>query len=385
MRVILIVLDSVGIGELPDANLYNDNGSNTLENIAKKIKGFSLPNLESFGLGMIDGVKKFKKNNNVIANYGKMAERSKGKDTTTGHWELSGIVLEKPFPVYDKFPDEIIKNFEKKIGRSILGNYPSSGTEIIKLLGDEHVRTGCPIVYTSADSVFQIASHEDVVSIEELYKYCEIAREILVGEHSVARVIARPFSGDKGNYYRTKNRKDFSLIPPKDTMLDFLVKNKKEVVAIGKIEDIFCNKGITRSIHSKTNSEGIQETIKVVCEDFEGLIFTNLVDFDMLYGHRNNIEGYANALIEFDNCIPLILEKMKNNDILIITADHGCDPTTISTDHSREYVPLFVYSKNIENGINLGIRNSFTDVACSVLEYFNIANNFEGESFLHLK
>lgn len=380
-RVILIVLDSVGIGELPDAAQYGDIGSNTVKNIYKNIDGFALPNLEKLGLLNIEGLKEIKKADEFDATVGRCNEKSNGKDTTTGHWEISGIVLDKPFPTYPNgFPDEIIKEFESKVGRKTIGNYPASGTEIIKILGKEHIETGKLIVYTSADSVFQIAAHEDIVPLDELYKICETARQLLKEEHGVGRVIARPFIGTDGNFTRTKNRKDFSLEPPKDTMLDYLKKNNKEVYAIGKIEDIFVNRGITQSNHTTNNNDGIEATISTIKKDFEGLIFTNLVDFDMIYGHRNDKEGYAEALKYFDNKLPEIINALNKDDILIITADHGCDPTTDSTDHSREYIPLIIYGDKIKDNNNIGTLDTFACIGKTILDFFNIENNLEGYS-----
>ncbi|NLY17853.1 MAG: phosphopentomutase, partial [Clostridiaceae bacterium] len=299
------------------------------------------------------------------------------------HWEIAGIILEKPFPVYpDGFPEDLIKEFERRINRGTLGNKPASGTVIIQELGDEHVKTGYPIVYTSADSVFQIAAHEDVIPIDEQYEICRTARRMLRGEHGVGRVIARPFTGKSGNYTRIDRRKDFSIEPPKKTVLNYLEESGFEVRAVGKIEDIFSGSGITKSVHTGSNTEGIEQTLDWMKDDFEGLLFTNLVDFDMLYGHRNNIEGYAKALMEFDDRLPGILSRLKNDDILIITADHGCDPSTASTDHSREYVPLLVAGQKIKKGVNLHTRSTFSDVAKTVAEYFGIENDLCGESFL---
>lgn len=380
-RAVLIVLDSVGAGELPDAAEYGDAGSNTIKNIYKSVENFSLPNLEQLGLLNIDGFEDIKAYDSFKGTIAKCNEKSKGKDTTTGHWEISGLILEQPFPTYPNgFPDDFIKEFENKVGRKTIGNYPASGTEIIKVLGKEHVETGNLIVYTSADSVFQIAAHEDVVPLEELYKICETARELLQGEHGVGRVIARPFTGSEGNYTRTGNRRDFSLIPPKDTLLDYVKNSGKQVYAIGKIEDIFVNKGITRSNHTKNNQEGIEATISAIKEDFKGLIFTNLVDFDMVYGHRNDVLGYADALKYFDDKLPEITDSLKDDDVLIITADHGCDPTTESTDHSREYIPLIFFGKNIKENNNLGIISTYASIGKTILDMLNIENEIEGTS-----
>lgn len=380
-KVVLIVLDSVGAGELPDAADYGDEGSNTLKNIYRHAENFSLPNLEKLGILNIDGFEDLKSSDSYLGSVAKCGQKSKGKDTTTGHWEISGLVLEKPFPTYPEgFPKTLILEFEKRTGRKVIGNYPASGTEIIKELGRNHVETGNLIVYTSADSVFQIAAHEDVVPLEELYSICRIAREMLKGEHGVGRVIARPFIGEDGNYTRTGNRKDFSLEPYRDTMLDLLKNTGREVYAIGKIEDIFVNKGITRSNHTTNNEEGIEATIQAVKEDFQGLIFTNLVDFDMVYGHRNNVQGYADALMYFDKKLHEIIAALNDEDVLIITADHGCDPTTESTDHSREYIPLIFYGKNIKANNNLGILDSFASIGKTVLDIFDVENDLEGKS-----
>lgn len=367
-RVVLIVLDSVGIGELPDAHLFNDEGSNTVGNIYKNIKGFSLPKLEQLGLLNIEGLKDLKRNDEkALASYGRAAEKSMGKDTTTGHWEMSGIILPQAFPTYPNgFPKEVVEEFEKRTGRKVIGNCVASGTEIIQRLGDEHVNSGAFIVYTSADSVFQIAAHEEIVPIDELYKACEIAREMLKGEHAVGRVIARPFVGKSGDYKRTENRRDFSLLPIKNTMLDYLSEKGYMTYAIGKIEDIFANKGINRADHTKNNQEGIDATLKALKEDKSGLIFTNLVDFDMLYGHRNDAEGYGNALKHFDSYLDEIKSSLKDDDVLIITADHGCDPTTASTDHSREYIPVMFYGKNIKENNDFGTLDTY---ACIVKQF----------------
>jgi phosphopentomutase len=311
-----------------------------------------------------------------------LAEKSKGKDTTTGHWEIAGVISSKAFPTYPNgFPKEIIDEFEQRTGRKTLCNLPYSGTEVILEYGKEHMDTGALIVYTSADSVFQIAAHEDVVPVEDLYKYCEIAREILQGEHGVGRVIARPFIGDHPNFTRTSNRHDYSLAPPK-TMLDQLVEAGIEVLGVGKIYDIFAGKGLTDTVRTNNNQEGIERLIERTARDFNGLCFINLVDFDMVYGHRNDIDGYAKALSEFDSQLPRILDSLRDDDILIITADHGCDPSTPSTDHSREYVPMLAYGKKIKKGINLGTRESFADIAATILEYFNLDQDIAGTSFL---
>lgn len=381
-RVVLIVLDSVGVGELPDAKEYGDEGSNTLGNISKSIGGLSLPNMEKIGLGNIDGTVGINKTANPSGCFGKSLEKSQGKDTTTGHWEIAGIILDKAFPTYPNgFPKEVIEEFEKRIGTKILANGPASGTEIIKELGAEHVKTGYPIVYTSADSVFQIAAHEDVIPLERLYEICKIAREMLVGEHGVGRVIARPFTGSDGNFTRTSNRRDFSLKPTKKTVLNYISEAGMDVWAVGKIEDIYSGYGITRAVHTKSNMDGVNKTLEYMKEEGKGLIFTNLVDFDMLYGHRNNVQGYADALVEFDNRLPEIINFLRKGDVLIITADHGCDPTTPSTDHSREYIPILVYGNDIKKGVNLGIRSTYSDIGKTIGELLNVKTEIEGKSF----
>ena len=380
-RAIIIVLDAVGIGELPDADKYGDKGSNTLMHVKEALPALNLKNMCNLGLGLIDGDNVYEKVNNPKGIYGKMAEHSAGKDTTTGHWEISGIWIDKPFPTYPNgFPKEIIEEFESKIGRKVLGNCVASGTVIIQELGDEHMKTGYPIVYTSADSVFQIACHEDIIPFEEQYRYCEIAREILHGDNGVGRVIARPFIGSNGHYTRTERRKDFSLPPIAPTLLDYVSKAGLTVSAVGKIEDIFCNRGITQSVHTHTNAEGIEQTIKYIENAPDGLIFTNLVDTDMLYGHRNDVEGFGKSLQYFDDNLPRIINAMSDDDILFITADHGCDPTTPSTDHSREYVFLLGYGKNIKPH-NIGIRKTYADLAKTIANYFNIENDLHGEKF----
>lgn len=382
-KVTLIVLDSVGIGALPDAKSYGDEGSNTLGNIAKAVKGFSLPNLEAMGLGNIDGMVGFDKNNNPSGSYGKCAELSKGKDTITGHWEIAGVILETPLNTYPEgFPREIIEEFESKIGRKTLGNVVASGTAIIEELGEEHMRTGYPIIYTSADSVFQIAAHEEIIPIPELYKMCEIAREMLVGDKMVGRVIARPFLGtNKGDFTRTSNRHDYAIEPFNKTMMEYISEANQSVMAVGKIKDIFTGKGVTDSITIKNNMDGVDKTLEFMKNDKKGLVFSNLVDFDMKFGHRNDVEGYANALVEFDNRLPELIEALGQEDILIITADHGCDPTTESTDHSREYIPVLVYGKNIKQNVNIGTRQCFSDIGKTILELLNVENELVGKSF----
>lgn len=381
-RAILVVLDSVGIGEMPDADQYGDVGSNTLGNIADQVGGMEIPHLEKLGLGNIAPLKGVAVMDTPEGAFGKSAELSVGKDTVTGHWEMSGVILEKPLNTYPEgFSKEIMDAFESKIGRKTLGNVVASGTEIIERLGDEHVKTGYPIIYTSADSVFQIAAHEGVIPLDELYRYCEIAREMLVGDWQVGRVIARPFVGEDGVYTRTENRKDFALDPFNKTILEYVKEAGQNVMCVGKISDVFNNIGVTHSVHTKNNMQGVDETLKFMKKDLGGLLWTNLVDFDMKYGHRNDYVGYYNAIKEFDERLPEILETMTEDDILILTADHGCDPTTPSTDHSREYIPILVYGKNVKPGANLGVRRTFSDIGKTVLEYLGVQNDLYGESF----
>jgi phosphopentomutase len=383
-RIFLVVLDSVGIGELPDADLYGDEGSDTLY-AASTSSYFSMPNMKRLGLFHIEGLKeKFPEVNNTVfeGSVARLAESSKGKDTTTGHWEIAGIVSEKPFPTYPNgFPQEIIKEFEEKTGRRVICNLPYSGTDVIRDYGKEHVETGALIVYTSADSVFQIAAHEEIVPVSQLYHYCEIAREILSGEHSVGRVIARPFLGEYPDFKRTSNRHDYSL-KPSDTMLDIMKESGLDVLAVGKINDIFASKGITDTVRTHDNAEGIERLIDWMDRDFEGICFVNLVDFDMLYGHRNDVDGYAKALTYFDEQLPRILDRLRSEDILMITADHGCDPSTPSTDHSREYIPLVMCGEPVAKGNNIGTRKSFSDIAATILDYFKISRGLKGTSFL---
>lgn len=384
-RVFLVVLDSVGIGELPDAADYGDEGSHTLYS-ASKSKYFNMPNMKKMGLFHIDGVKEKFPGMEEAASFdgsvARLAERSKGKDTTTGHWEIAGIISEKPFPTYPKgFPEEIIKVFEQKTGRKAICNLPYSGTDVIRDYGREHMETGALIVYTSADSVFQIAAHEEIIPIKELYRYCEIARDILKGEHAVGRVIARPFIGQYPDFKRTPNRHDFSLAPGK-TMLDQMKEKGLDVLAVGKINDIYAGKGVTGTVRTQNNEEGIEKLIERTGQVFNGLCFVNLVDFDMIYGHRNNVDGYAQALTYFDSKLPEITTGLKEEDILMVTADHGCDPATPSTDHSREYIPLIIYGARVKQGNNIGTRVTFADIAATILEYFNIYPEVEGTSFL---
>ncbi|HCX64442.1 MAG TPA: phosphopentomutase [Eubacteriaceae bacterium] len=381
-RVVWLIIDSVGIGELPDAHAYGDEGSNTLENIYKSVEGFSLPLMEQMGLGHIEGVDSIPKVEKPSAAYGKANEVSPGKDTTTGHWEMAGIQLKKPFPLFpDGFPLEFIRSFEEEIGRKVLGNYAASGTEIINVLGEEHVKTGQPIVYTSGDSVFQIAAHEEIIPPDELYAICKTARKMLTDDLAVGRVIARPFIGEKnGEYTRTANRHDYSLEPPQDTVLNKVEAAGMKVYGVGKIQDIFTGKGVSENRSMTDNDDGMQQTLAWMNEVEEGLIFTNLVDFDMKYGHRNDVKGYSDALKAFDQQLQQIIDKMQAEDVLIINSDHGCDPTTESTDHSREYIPILVYGNSIKP-VNLGTRESFSDIGrtiCDLLQTDPIEN---GQSF----
>lgn len=381
-RVFLIVLDSFGIGEMPDAAAYGDINVNTLGSVSKS-PYFHMENMKNMGLFNIDGVEVGEKTDHPTAAYTRMTERSRGKDTTIGHWEIAGIYSPKPLPTYpDGFPEDVLEEFRIRTGRDVLCNKPYSGTQVIADYGDEHVRTGKLIVYTSADSVFQIAAHEDVVPVEQLYDYCRIARQILQGEHGVGRVIARPFIGVSGNYTRTPRRHDFSLLPPAVTMLDQLKAAGKDVIAVGKIQDIFVGKGITEHVYTSGNAEGIERTLEYLDRDFEGLCFINLVDYDMLYGHRRDVDGYAKALAYFDEKLPEIQAHMKPEDILMITADHGCDPAyTATTDHTREYTPFIMYGAPVTPG-NRGTRPTFSDIGATVLDYFGIQPEFEGSSVL---
>ncbi len=382
-RAILLILDGVGVGELPDAANYGDEGSNTLVNMAKAVGGLNLPTLQRMGLGNIAQIEGVPPTDEPIACYGKMREISAGKDTTTGHWEIAGVIRTKPFPTYPNgFPPEIIEAFEQAIGRKVLGNKPASGTAIIEELGEEHLRTGYPIVYTSADSVFQIAAHEDIVPVETLYRWCEIAREILRGEHEVARVIARPFVGTPGNFKRTPRRKDFSVPPPYPTLLDALTENGLTVVTVGKVDDIFAGRGVSRAIHTSDNHDGMEQVEKLVAKEDFDFLWCTLVDFDTLYGHRNNPQGFAQALEEFDHWLEGFLPKLREGDLLLITADHGNDPTTPSTDHSREYVPLLVWTPTLRKGKPLGTRATFADVAATVADWLGVKWQGAGESCL---
>ena len=381
-RVVLIVMDSFGIGAMEDAAQFGDAGTNTLRSVSSS-SFFHIPNLKKLGLCNLDGVDFLGKEETPIGRIARMTETSKGKDTTIGHWEIAGIWSMDPLPTYpDGFPQEILDEFSRQTGRGVLCNKPYSGTEVIKAYGEEHMRTGDLIVYTSADSVFQIAAHEDVVPVEQLYEYCRMARKILTGKHGVGRVIARPFIGANGEFTRTSRRHDFSLEPPQITMLDQLKEAGKDVIAVGKIQDIFVGKGITEFTYTSGNEDGINKTLEYMDKDFDGLLFVNLVDYDMLYGHRNDIDGYAKAVTYFDEKLPEIMAKLSEDDILMITADHGCDPGYIvSTDHSREYTPLLMYGKNLE-AANLGTRDSFSDIAATVLDYFEIGQKTQGKTML---
>ena len=383
-RVIWIVLDSVGVGELPDAARFGDEGSNTLCNTAKAVGSLHIPNLIKLGLGNIDGVQGIGKCDEPEGCYGRLAEISNGKDTTIGHWEMTGIYTPKPFPVYpDGFPDEIINEFILRTGvPGVLANIPASGTEIIAELGDEHVRTGKPIIYTSADSVFQVAAHEEVIPVDRLYEMCETARELLTGKNAVARVIARPFTGESGAYMRTANRRDFSLKPSSENILCYVKEAGMDVVGVGKIEDIFAGVGITEAVHTKNNQHGIDVTLEYMKKPVKGIIYTNLVEFDSMWGHRNDFKGYAKGLEEFDARLPEIMSSLNEDDCLIITADHGCDPTTPSTDHSREYVPLIMYGRHLRRGVNLGTGKTFADIAATIADMLEVKQVSVGTSRL---
>ena len=380
-RVFLVVLDSVGIGALPDAELYGDAGSNTLV-AASGSQGFAMPNMERLGLFDIEGVQQLKKSKeSPTGAYGRAKEASKGKDTTIGHWEIAGIISERPLPTFPGgFPQELLIAFTERTGRKVLCNKPYSGTDVIRDYGKEHMETGALIVYTSADSVFQIAAHEAVVPLEELYRYCEIARELCQGIYGVGRVIARPFAGDYP-FVRTSGRHDYSLVPPERTMLNILADNGYDVIGVGKIHDIFAGSGITEFVRTSGNEDGIEKMIAYGDKDFNGLCFVNLVDFDSKYGHRNDVEGYGTALSYFDAQLPRLTEKLRENDLLIITADHGCDPSTPSTDHSREYVPIVVTGPGIKAGAELGTRECFADTGATVLDWFGIFGGIAGSSY----
>jgi len=384
-RVIMIILDSLGVGGLPDAEKYGDIGVNTLNNIAKHVDRFDIPNLIQLGIGNLEGISHVPGTEASRGAFGRAMEVSNGKDTTMGHWEIAGLNISEPFNTYPNgFPDAIIKPFEEKTGRKVVCNLPGSGTDVIDQYGPDHMKTGDLIVYTSADSVFQIAAHEEVVPLDELYKACEIAREMLVGDYQVARVIARPFLGQPGQFERTANRHDYSLKPFNKTVLDNIKDAGKEVLAVGKIVDIYDGEGVTESIHTKSNMDGVDQTLNYMKREIDGLIFTNLVDFDAKYGHRRNIEGYRDALEDFDKRMPEIIEAMNDNDILILTADHGNDPSYKGSDHTREYVPIMVYGKNIKENTPIGTRKSFADIGATVADILGVKPPLNGESFYSL-
>lgn len=384
MRVIWIVLDSFGVGSLPDAKAYGDDGANTLLHIAENAKGFSLPNMESLGLGNIEAAPGVAATDLPRGAWGKARERSAGKDTTAGHWEMAGVITPEKFPTFPNgFPADFLKAFERAIGRGTLGNCVASGTEIIERLGPEHLRTGRPIVYTSADSVFQIAAHEDVIKLDELYKICEIAREMLKGPLGVGRVIARPFIGTPGHFVRTAERRDFSLAPVGVTVPDLVKEAGLPSVAIGKIHDIFAGRGFTESIHTENNGDGVQKTLDAMDRVHEGLLYTNLVDYDMKYGHRRDVQGYADALMAFDRRLPEITKKMGPDDLLILTADHGCDPTWHGTDHTREYIPMLFYGPRVRP-VSLGERATYADEGATVADFLGVKAPAAGESMLPL-
>src|SRR5579875_1328404 len=383
-RAIVVVLDGVGAGANPDAPAYGDEGASSLEHCALAIGGLALPNLGRPGLGNITPILGTPPCNTPIGSYGRMASAAAGKDSTTGHWEMTGVVLQRPLPTYPNgFPPELIAAFEQKIGRKVIGNKAASGTEIIKELGEEHMRTGYPIVYTSADSVFQIAAHQEIIPLPELYHMCETARAMLVGEHAVGRVIARPFIGTPGAFKRTEHRRDFSLAPLGTTLLDLLQAAGKEVIGIGKIEDLFAGRGLTQRDHTETNRESMAATLRWLDRDFTGLLFVNLVEFDMLWGHRRDSEGYANALREVDEWFAQVQRVMRSGDAIFFTADHGVDPTFRGTDHTRECVPLLAYGQPVRHGINLGTRATFADLGQTLAEVFGVGPLIAGTSFAH--
>lgn len=384
-RAIIIVLDSVGIGALPDADKFGDAGADTVGHLIAH-RGLEIQNLTDLGLRKIPGTSFSTKDGYSVSGcYGKCAEVGLAKDTTSGHWEMAGYIRPKPFQTFpDGFPRELIDEYQRRIGCNVIGNEVASGTEIIARLGDKHVATGYPIVYTSADSVFQVAAHEDTIPLDTLYQFCQIAREVLTEDWAVGRVIARPFLGTSGQYKRTEHRRDFAVAPEGETILDCIKANGLSVTAIGKIEDIFCHRGITKAIHTTNNHDGIDATIQAIQDVGNGLIFTNLVDFDMLYGHRNDAEGYSAALEYFDSMLPKIMSAMQEKDLLIITADHGCDPLFPGTNHTREYIPLLVYGPKIARNINLGVRSSFADIAATVIDYLELSAWRIGTSFCRL-
>ncbi|OJV62098.1 MAG: phosphopentomutase [Clostridiales bacterium 38-18] len=381
-RVVLFVLDSVGIGALPDSEQFGDIGVSTLGHIAKSTDHFKIPNLRKLGVGNIDGIDYIDADPNPIGAFGRSLEASNGKDTTTGHWEIAGLKIEQPFKTYpDGFPPHIINAFEAQTGRKVLCNKPASGTVVLDELGEEHMKTGNPIVYTSADSVFQIAAHEDIIPLDELYRMCQIARDILVGDDQVARVIARPFVGEPGNFQRTSNRRDYSIKPFEKTVLDYAKEAGYDVRAVGKIVDIYDGEGITHDVHTKDNMDGVDQTLNYLKEDFKGILFTNLVDFDAKFGHRRDVAGYRQAIEEVDARLPELFNAMKPSDLLIILADHGNDPAYSGTDHTREYIPLLIYGDDVKAGTNIGTRQTFADVAATVSDILGIPATANGTSF----
>jgi phosphopentomutase len=383
-RAILVVLDGVGVGANPDAHAYGDDGANSLEHCAQAVGGLALPNLGRIGLGNITPILGTPPAEHAQGSYGRMAEMAAGKDSTTGHWEMTGVVLHKPFPTYPHgFPAHIVEQFEKAIGREVLGNKAASGTEIIKELGEEHLRTGRLILYTSADSVFQLAAHQEVIPLEELYQMCRIARGMLTGEHAVGRVIARPFIGTPGNFTRTEHRRDFSLEPLGTTLLDVLKDSGKEVIGIGKIEDLFAGRGLTKRDHTETNKDGMAATLRWLERDFTGLLFVNLVEFDMLWGHRRDSQGYAQALRDVDNWFAQVQQVMRPGDAIFFAADHGNDPTYRGSDHTREHVPLLAYGQPVRAGVNLGTRSTFADLGQTLAQAFVVSPLTAGTSFAH--
>ena len=382
-RVVLIVLDSIGIGALPDAEKYGDAGAHTLDHIAEAMPEFAIPNLVKLGLGKIDGVTRIAKEAKPAGAYGRLAEMSNGKDTITGHWEIAGLYTEVPFKTFEKFPDDFMEAYEKAIGMETLGNYAASGTEIIETLGPEHEKTGKPIIYTSADSVFQIAANTAVIPLDKLYEICEAARKMLVGDVQVGRVIARPYEIKNGKRSRTADRRDYAVSPSGRTILDSVKDAGKTVFAVGKINDIFNGQGVSISVHTESNMDGINKTVEAMGTEFEGFLFTNLVDFDSKYGHRRNAAGYGKAIEEFDSRLPEIMNAMKPDDILILCADHGNDPAHFGWDHTREYVPVLLYGKRVQQGVNLGTRKSFADISATIAEYLSVPKAQIGESFLN--
>ena len=382
-RVTVIVLDGVGVGALPDAADFGDEGSNSIGNTARELGGLDLPNMGRLGVGNLTSIVGVPPVDHALGGYGKMAERSVGKDSTVGHWELMGVISPRPLPAYpDGFPKELIEEYERRIGRKTLGNKAISGTVVIQELGEEHLRTGRPIVYTSADSVFQVAAHEKVIPLQELYRICKIAREMLTGEHGVGRVIARPFVGEPGNFTRTENRRDFSLEPPEPTLLDRLLDAGHEVIGVGKVDDLFANRGLSVCHHTVDNRVATDKVIELLQTEGAGMILANLIEFDMVYGHRNNVKGYARALEDFDSRLPVLMAGMSSYDALFIVADHGNDPTTPSTDHSREYAPLLVYGPEFKAGVDLGIRATFADLGATIAELLGIPPLPNGTSFV---